>query len=400
VPLAWAGGEQSTDSEPSRPQPRRFSLWPLLPATIAIAATLAYSHFRQLDLAIQAKASSSRRPPPRIALIQSDMLADWKNNPQRDDNVMREQMELSLAAVRGADPPVDLVIWPETMYRDPLWTLDPHHAPPPEIIDHEVLGATPRDLADKTKQLGAALLVGIDRYNLLAADEGGGLSDAHGNTVPYGVEPFNSSVCVDRAGQVVGTYDKMHLLPFGEYIPLVAWMPFLRNYSPITGTALPGRAPAGFELDGVVYSPNICYETVLPQLIRHQVVELARGSQTPDVLVNVTNDAWYWGSSELDMHLASGVFRAVEMRTPVVIAANRGLSAHVDYTGRVVAVTERDRPAHLVTDVRLLPRRGLYPSLYARWGDWFSLIRAGCCGALTVIGSMQKRKTRRREGRK
>ena len=70
---------------------------------------------------------------------------------------------------------------------------------------------------------------------------------------------------------------------------------------------------------------------MLPQLIRRQVVELAQLGKTPDVLVNLTNDAWYWGSSELDMHLASGVFRAVEMRTPLVVAANRGLSAYVDH---------------------------------------------------------------------
>ena len=71
------------------------------------------------------------------------------------------------------------------------------------------------------------------------------------------------------------------------------------------------------------------------------------------MLVNLTNDAWYWGSSELDMHLASGVFRAVEMRTPLVIAANRGLSAHIDHLGRIVAVTERRRAGVVVANVQL-----------------------------------------------
>src|SRR5690606_18803493 len=188
----------------------------------------------------------------------------------------------------------------------------------------------------------------------------------------------------------------MHLLPFGEYIPFVRWLPFLRNYSPITGGAQPGAGPTAIELDGVVYSPNICYETVLPQLIRRQVAELSRQGKMPDVLVNLTNDAWYWGSSELDMHLASGVFRAVEMRTPLVVSANRGLSAHVDHLGRIVAATDRDVSASLVATVSLPPRSGQYPSLFAAYGDWFALACLVCCMVLAVVGWRGKRTNRTR----
>ena len=206
---------------------------------------------------------------------------------------------------------------------------------------------------------------------------------------------FNSSAAVDGSGVLVGTYDKMHLLPFGEYIPFVRWLPFLRNYSPITGGAQPGEGPAALEINGVVYSPNICYETVLPHLIRRQVADLSQQGKTPDVLVNLTNDAWYWGSSELDMHLASGVFRAVEMRTPLVVAANRGLSAHVDHLGRIVAATDRDVPAALVATVTL-PSRGdsRYPSLFAAYGDWFALACLVCCIVLAVVGWRDRRAKR------
>jgi apolipoprotein N-acyltransferase len=144
-------------------------------------------------------------------------------------------------------------------------------------------------------------------------------------------------------------------------------------------------------LDGVVYAPNICYESALPQLIRQQVVELARRGQTPDVLVNLTNDAWFWGSAELDMHLACDVLRAVEMRTPLVVAANRGLSAHIDHTGRVIVVSNRDQPDKLLTDVALPPRRGANPSLYARFGDWFSSACFACCVALGFVGWQQRK---------
>ena len=175
--------------------------------------------------------------------------------------------------------------------------------------------------------------------------------------------------------------------------PSSAGCPSCKNYSPITGGAQPGAGPAAIEIDGVVYSPNICYETVLPQLIRRQVAELSREGKTPGVLVNLTNDAWYWGSSELDMHLASGVFRAVEMRTPLVVAANRGLSAHVDHLGRIVAATDRDVPASLVATVTLPPRSGEFPSLFAAYGDWFALACLVCCMVLAAVG------WRRRMGR-
>ena len=386
VPLSWVDREQTSVSD--RPHPRRLAALHLLPAAIALAAALTYGDQRLLDLALQAKAGT-QRAAPRIALIQSNMLANWKYNAGRDDTVMREQLDLSREAVRQSKQPIDVVIWPETMYRDPLWTIDPDRGPPLRVIDQKVLNATPQDMADKTKELGAALLVGVDRLNLLQVDEANGEQgeiDVAGETLPYRVEPFNSSAAVDRTGKLVGTYDKMHVLPFGEYMPFAEWLPFLQRFSPVTGVSLWGAGPAAFELDGVVYSPNICYETVLPHVIRRQVVELARRGQTPDVLVNLTNDAWYWGSSELDMHLASGVFRAVEMRTPLVVAANRGLSAHIDHRGHIVAVTQRNKPATLVTDVRLPPRRGAYPSLYARYGDWFSLGCLVCCGVIAIIG--------------
>ena len=91
------------------------------------------------------------------------------------------------------------------------------------------------------------------------------------------------------------------------------------------------------------FAPNICYETVIPHVIRRQVATLDDRSEPPDVLVNLTNDAWYWGSSELDMHLACGVFRAVETRRPLVIAANGGISAWIDQHGRVRAQSPRQQ---------------------------------------------------------
>jgi apolipoprotein N-acyltransferase len=320
------------------------------------------------------------------------MLADWKGDAARDATVMTQLYALSQQAVNESEAAVDLVVWPETMYRDPLTMLDPANGPPIAMFDAEQLDATRRDLAAKAEKLGAAILVGVDRF-VAVKDET--VRDESGRPMGYRIDGYNSSALVDRAGNLVGMYDKMHLLPFGEFIPFVDWLPFLRGYSPITGRAIPGVLPKPITHGGVQYSVNICYETVLPHLIRRQFVHaIEQHDAPPDVMVNLTNDAWYWGSSELDMHLASGVFRAVEMRTPLVISANRGLSAYVDYMGRVVQVTERNQPATLVATVRLNPNASDYPSLFAAYGDWLAVVCLICCMILAILGWRQRRMTK------
>jgi apolipoprotein N-acyltransferase len=268
--------------------------------------------------------------------------------------------------------------------------IDATNGPPAGMFDAVQLDAARRDLAAKAAELNAAILVGVDRF-VAVNDET--TRDESGREIGYRIDGYNSSALVDKSGALVGTYDKMHLLPFGEFIPFVDWLPFLRGYSPITGLAIPGALREPLALGELQLSVNICYETVLPHLIRRQFVHAIREtSTTPDVMVNLTNDAWYWGSSELDMHLASGVFRAIEMRTSLVVAANRGLSAHVDSMGRVVQVTERDKPATLVASVRLPTRRGVYPSLFARYGDWLALVSLICCMILAILGWRQQKR--------
>jgi len=133
-------------------------------------------------------------------------------------------------------------------------------------------------------------------------------------------------------------------------------------------------------------APNICYETVLPHVIRRQVRDLAKRGQEPDVLVNLTNDGWFWGSSELDMHLMCGVFRAVECRKPLLIAANTGFSAWIDGDGRIVARGPRRATGTILAQVAPDPRR----SWYAQHGDWFSGCCLAACVALLGIALVQR----------
>jgi apolipoprotein N-acyltransferase len=115
---------------------------------------------------------------------------------------------------------------------------------------------------------------------------------------------------------------------------------------------------------------------VLSHVIRGQVNALAAEGREPDILINLTNDGWFWGSSELDLHLMCGVFRAVECRKPLLIAANTGFSAWIDGDGRIESQGPRRAEDVIIAEPRLDRRR----SWYLHHGDWF----AGACLAITI----------------
>src|SRR5262245_50643612 len=169
----------------------------------------------------------------------------------------------------------------------------------------------------------------------------------------------------------------MHPVMFGEYIPLAEYFPILYRITPLTGGLTTGTKALAQRLGSFRYAPNVCYETVIPHLIRWQVRQLREQDEEPDVLVNVTNDGWFRGSSELDMHLACAVFRAVEMRKPIVIAANAGFSASIDADGCIIQQGKRRESDILIAGVQLDTRH----SFYLDYGDWFP----GLC-LLAVIG--------------
>ena len=119
-------------------------------------------------------------------------------------------------------------------------------------------------------------------------------------------------------------------------------------------------------------------------MIRSQVRSLQEQGIEPDVLVNLTNDGWFWGSSELDMHLVCGVFRAVECRKPMLIAANTGFSAWIDADGRIQAQGPR-RDADVLLATVAADRR---QSWYLRHGDWPAGVCLGACAVFALRGNV------------
>jgi apolipoprotein N-acyltransferase len=371
-----------------RQQPLARRLATLIPAAMVLTGALIYGHVRLKHAFTNAQ--SRDHAGPRIALIQGNALADWKLDIERQQEIMDEYISLSEKAIAQAKTTGDgrlpnLVVWPETMYRNALWGFDPDFKLPTgsNTTTDKLVASHRRELTNLATHLGTPILVGIDRIQFRVD------GDAPADRPAF--RAYNTAALATPNGQTVTTYDKVHLVMFGEYVPFSHLIPVLERLSSLTGSVEAGEGPVALCTGGDCYIPSICYETAIPHVIRRQVSTLETDGQRPVALVNLTNDAWYWGSSELDMHLACGVFRAVESRLPLVIAANGGTSAWVDHVGRVRAESPKQQPTFIIADIE----RSDMQSLYVRYGDWFAAICLICCLILAAIGWKSRRDLRK-----
>jgi apolipoprotein N-acyltransferase len=185
---------------------------------------------------------------------------------------------------------------------------------------------------------------------------------------------WNSLLAIDAKGTVQAHYDKVHLVPFGEYIP---WH---KEFPPLSGAIGRGSFEVGtsfvtLALPGLPpFSPTICYEAIFPGAVTGP-------GERPRWLVNVTNDAWFGTSSGPYQHLTSARMRTVEEGLPMIRAANTGISAVIDAYGRVLVSLDMERQG--VLDHVLPPSRAETP--YARWGDWTVLTLLLLLGVATGL---------------
>jgi apolipoprotein N-acyltransferase len=174
---------------------------------------------------------------------------------------------------------------------------------------------------------------------------------------------YNSAFLVGPDATVRGRYDKIHLVPFGEYMPLRGMLFFLDKLVYGIGDFRRGEDYTVMAIPQGRFGVLICFEVIFPDLVRHFV---DRGAQ---FLVNLTNDAWFGNSPASYQHLSMVVFRAIENRVPVVRAANTGISAVIDPTGRVLQQT--DLFVRTRIQARITPAVGRVP-FYTRFGDVFA----------------------------
>jgi len=171
---------------------------------------------------------------------------------------------------------------------------------------------------------------------------------------------FNSALLTDKKGSVVGRFDKQYLLAFGEYLPFGETFPKLYEWSPHTGHFQAGTSFKPLSLGDRQIAVVVCYEDVLPAFVNREMRE-----GEPELIANLTNDAWFGDSTEPWIHLALAKLRAVEQRKFFVRSTNSGVSAFVDPVGRVISHTKTFEEVSQRATLRWL--KGKTP--YTLWGD-------------------------------
>ena len=281
----------------------------------------------------------------RIALVQPAIDSDQKWDPSTREETLSLQEELSrAAAAQGAD----LVVWPEA-------------SAPYIFAEDRVYASAPRRFAadrqsrDRmitfVQSLGKPLLFGSTALLQRAVGRGEAWS------------PLNRSLLLAPSGRLEAQYDKIILVPFGEYVPLSRFLWFVPKLVPSVGDFVPGSGPTLFALRDTHFAVLICYEAIFPDFARSLV---ARGA---DFLVNQTNDGWFGDSRAPFRHLAMAAVRAIENRVALVRVANTGISAVVRPDGAIESTiplgTRGVRIAEVGTDRRA-------STFYTRHGDWFA----------------------------
>ena len=287
---------------------------------------------------LHAVRNQSGGKPLRVAAIQTNIPQEQKFNPS--DQILDTCYRLSTAAAQSEQKP-ELIVWPESSIPGRLG------------YDESVL-QFPRAVAQRS---GADLLLGVD--------------DEEDN------QAYNAALLISPAGESQ-LYRKVHLVPFGEYIPLRnSFSPFAK----IAGRWVPGDFAAGTEYtvfnltNGDIHvAPLICFEDTIGDLTRQFVL---RGA---NLLVNVTNDGWFMRSAGSQQHLANAIFRCVETHRPMVRAANTGVTCFVNEFGRVTQILQDDTGSTFVEgvltgEVNVPQNRQL--TFYTQHGELFAKLCAG-----------------------
>jgi len=263
-------------------------------------------------------------PSMEVSLIQGniDQSIKWNESYKKETINIYEDISLKNIPASGG-----LIVWPET-------------AIPFNFQDDNDLSRQIRNLAIKTK---SDFIFGSISY----------LRRSH-----Y-VDFYNSAYLLSSDGEVKGKYDKVHLVPYGEYVPLRNVFPFINGLTAGIGDFSTGDGYFPLSAAGRKIGVLICYEGILPFAAR------VYKNESAEILVNITNDAWFGSTSAPYQHLSMTVFRAVETRLYLVRAANTGISAIVDPRGQIVAKTNIFQKDSLKGNVKLLK----IPTFYAEHDD-------------------------------
>ena len=322
--VKWAGLKY-------RPFPFRYTLF-TLGTLIAVAC---YGNFRQGEILNLNKNS----PHLQVSLIQGNIDQEQKWEPSFLYETLLIYQKLTLEAAK--DHP-DLIVWPET-------------AVPCYFAPKLSYGPFLLNLAHKIK---TPIIFGSLAYE----------SRNRGSNI---FKYFNSAFLASPRKEVFARYDKMHLVPFGEYVPLRPLLPFVEKLVVGIGDFSPGHNYTLFSIPQAKFGTLICYEVIFPNL------SWRYSESGADFLVNITNDAWYGRSGAPYQHFSMAVFRAVENRTALVRVANSGVSGIIEPTGQIQAETPIFVRTFLKGVIPIDPEQ----TFYSQYGD----IGVAFCGMIILI---------------
>lgn len=269
----------------------------------------------------------------RVSVMQGNIRQDVKWNPAYKREVMDIYEDLT-ASVSSLEP--SFIVWPETAL--------------PFYFGRE------RDLTEELVRFQSSL----GTYMLFGAI-----------TVKDERNLANSAIMLDKSGKISYVYDKIHLVPFGEYVPLKSVFFFLDKLVVGIGDYVSGKEYIKAETPFGKYGTLVCFEIIFPGLVRKFYKDGG------DFIVTITNDAWFGMTAGPYQHFSMAVLRAVENRKPVIRAANTGISGFIDSSGRVLARTQLFRRLALTEDIRTDGTR----TFYSRYGDLFAYL----CIVVTVL---------------
>ncbi|WP_443217427.1 apolipoprotein N-acyltransferase [Rhodopirellula sp. P2] len=325
-----------------------------------------------------------------IALLGGNQLTVYEQNIEREREIFAVYAEMALEAVANSKSEVTAVVWPESMFSGgmPWMTTGPDLAVPDFMQDPSLPPLAPEQLRFAVENNQAGFLDRATNLQLAMVASSNFPSDVPPaiiggcGLVQYAKHPsqYSGVVWVDPAGKLAGTYSKNHLVLFGETIPLVHSLPWIRDLVP-PGLGLDrGTQPERFDLDGISLMPNLCIETAVERIPINHLHELnSRATpKLPDALVTLTNDIWFRDSAVVDHHLRCAQLVAVGCRRPVLSAANGGPTAWIDSAGRVV----QRLPQGQSGVIEAQPQRDRRVSLYVQIGAW----PAGLMGVATACG--------------
>ena len=285
--------------------------------------------------------SITNRPHIKMALIQGNVEQFMKWNPLYQNQVINKYKDLTKKAAK--ENPA-LIIWPET-------------ATPFYFEENQTETEMLRDLA---REIKIPILFGSPHREKIKGER------------IY----FNSAYLLSGTGETLSRYDKMHLVPFGEFVPFRKILFFIEKLVVMIGDFGRGTEATVMETAGNKAGVSICYEMIFPDLMRQAVKNGA------NFLVNITNDAWFGKSAASFQHMSMGALRAVENRVPIVRAANTGISGTIDATGKL-----RDETDLFVEDFRitLIAPATDKKTFYALYGDVFSWVCLLATGAIILL---------------